>query len=415
MDLSPRSQKLVTAELPFRKTARFDDKLHFEGFYDSSQNLTCVGVYGNVTSNTDYRHLQQQRLLCDLGTNRPGHQRLPARAWRLVDVAVLDQHVLTNQQHDMRILISGAAGFLGSHLTDLLLGQGHEIVGVDNFITGKPENIAHLRANKSATPSSKPTSSSRLNIEGSLDRIYHMASPASPIGYVKHQVATLKVNSQGTWNLSGAGRGQSRPRFLMASTSECYGDPAVHPQREDYWGNVNPIGLRSMYDEAKRFSEACTMAYNRERKVDTRIIRIFNTYGPRMDPYDGRVVISFIRQALHNEPLTVFGDGKQTRSLCYVSDLIRGINLTMEIDFCEPINLGNPEEITILQIAQTILAMIPESTSKITFHPMPPDDPRVRCPDITRAKQILGWTPTVSRKEGLGKMIEFYRESLSGK
>jgi dTDP-glucose 4,6-dehydratase len=313
----------------------------------------------------------------------------------------------------MRVLISGAAGFLGSHLTDLLLSQGHEIVGVDNFITGKPENIAHLRGNGRYT-FVKADVIQPLKIEGSLDRIYHMASPASPIGYVKHQVATLKVNSQGTWNLLEMAEAKGA-RFLMASTSECYGDPAVHPQREDYWGNVNPIGLRSMYDEAKRFSEACTMAYSRERKVDTRIIRIFNTYGPRMDPYDGRVVISFIRQALRNEPLTVFGAGTQTRSLCYVSDLIRGINLTMESDFCEPINLGNSEEITILQIAQTILAMIPESTSKITFHPMPPDDPRVRCPDITRAKQILGWCPTVSRKEGLGKMIEFYRETLLSK
>jgi dTDP-glucose 4,6-dehydratase len=313
----------------------------------------------------------------------------------------------------MRVLISGAAGFLGSHLTDLLLSQGHEIVGVDNFITGKPENIAHLRGNGRYT-FIKADVIQPLKIEGSLDRIYHMASPASPIGYVKHQVATLKVNSQGTWNLLEMAESKGA-RFLMASTSECYGDPAVHPQREDYWGNVNPIGLRSMYDEAKRFSEACTMAYSRERKVDTRIIRIFNTYGPRMDPYDGRVVISFIRQALRNEPLTVFGTGTQTRSLCYVSDLIRGINLTMESDFCEPINLGNAEEITILQIAQTILAMIPESTSKITFHPMPPDDPRVRCPDITRAKQILGWSPTVSRKEGLGKMIEFYRETLLNK
>ena len=308
----------------------------------------------------------------------------------------------------MRVLISGAAGFLGSHLTDLLLDQGHDIVGVDNFITGKPENIAHLRGNSRYT-FIKADVIQPLKIEGSLDRIYHMASPASPIGYVKHQVATLKVNSQGTWNLLEMAEAKGA-RFLMASTSECYGDPAVHPQREDYWGKVNPIGLRSMYDEAKRFSEACTMAYSRERKVDTRIIRIFNTYGPRMDPYDGRVVISFIRQALHNEPLTVFGTGSQTRSLCYVSDLIRGIALTMESDFCEPINLGNSEEITILQIAQDILAMIPQSTSKITYHPMPPDDPRVRCPDISRAKQILGWTPVVPRREGMLKMIEFYRE-----
>jgi dTDP-glucose 4,6-dehydratase len=310
----------------------------------------------------------------------------------------------------MRVLISGAAGFLGSHLTDYLLDQGHEIVGVDNFITGKPQNIAHLRGNARFTFIEADVIQG-VKIDGNLDRIYHMASPASPIGYVKHQVATLKVNSQGTWNLLELAEAKNA-RFLMASTSECYGDPAVHPQPEDYWGNVNPIGLRSMYDEAKRFGEACTMGYSRERKLDTRIIRIFNTYGPRMDPYDGRVVISFIRQALRNEPLTVFGTGSQTRSLCYVSDLIRGINLTMECDFCEPINLGNPDEVSILQIARDILALIPRSTSQITFHPMPPDDPRVRCPDISRAKQILGWSPVVPRQEGLMKMIEFYREQL---
>jgi dTDP-glucose 4,6-dehydratase len=311
----------------------------------------------------------------------------------------------------MRILVSGAAGFLGSHLSDLLLGQGHEVVGADNFITGKPQNIEHLRGKNPRFQFIEWDVIQPLKIDGKIDRIYHMASPASPIGYAKHQVATLKVNSQGTWNLLELAEARGG-RFLMASTSECYGDPAVHPQPESYWGNVNPIGLRSMYDEAKRFSEACTMAYNRERKVDTRIIRIFNTYGPRMDPWDGRVVISFIRQALNNEPLTVFGDGKQTRSLCYVSDLIRGINLTMEGDFCEPINLGNPDEITILQIARDVLDLIPGSTSTITHHPMPPDDPRVRCPDITRAKQILGWSPIVPRKEGMRKMVEFYRDQL---
>jgi dTDP-glucose 4,6-dehydratase len=311
----------------------------------------------------------------------------------------------------MRILISGAAGFLASHLSDLLLSQGHEIVGVDNFITGKPDNIAHLRGKHAKYSFIEADVIQPLKIDGAVDRIFHMASPASPIGYVKHQVATLKVNSQGTWNLLELA-GVKGARFLMASTSECYGDPAVHPQREDYWGNVNPIGLRSMYDEAKRFSEACTMAYSRERKVDTRIIRIFNTYGPRMDPYDGRVVISFIRQALNNEPLTVFGEGKQTRSLCYVTDLVRGIALVMECDFSEPINLGNPDEITILQIAKDILELIPRSKSKIIHQPMPPDDPRVRCPDITRAKQILGWAPVVQRKEGLKKMIDFYSDRL---
>ena len=313
----------------------------------------------------------------------------------------------------MRILISGAAGFLGSHLTDLLLSQGHEVVGVDNFVTGKPQNIRHLegqpRFNFIRHDVIEPP-----EIAGGLDRIYHMASPASPVGYVKHQVATLKVNSQGTWNLLELAL-KKDARFLMASTSECYGDPAVHPQREDYWGNVNPIGLRSMYDEAKRFGEACTMAFHRERGADTRIVRIFNTYGPRMDPYDGRVVISFIRQALNDEPITVFGDGRQTRSLCYVSDLIRGINLTMESDFIEPINLGNPEEMTILQIAKEVLALVPGTRSQIVHQPMPPDDPRVRCPDITRARQILGWQPQVARRDGLARMIEFYRDELRKK
>ncbi|HWE03059.1 MAG TPA: UDP-glucuronic acid decarboxylase family protein [Tepidisphaeraceae bacterium] len=311
----------------------------------------------------------------------------------------------------MRILISGAAGFLGSHLSDLLLSQGHDVVGVDNFITGRPENIAHLHDHARFTLIRHDVIDP-LALSGPVDRVYHLASPASPIGYVKHQVATLKVNSQGTWNLLELAL-EKNARFLMASTSECYGDPAINPQPEDYWGNVNPIGFRSMYDEAKRFSEACTMAYRRERGADTRLIRIFNTYGPRMDPYDGRVVISFIRQALRDEPLTVFGEGRQTRSLCYVSDLVRGINLTMESAFHEPINLGNPQELTILQIAQDVLALIPESKSQIIFQPMPPDDPKVRCPDITRAKQVLGWSPIVTRTEGLTRMIEFYRKDLA--
>jgi dTDP-glucose 4,6-dehydratase len=312
----------------------------------------------------------------------------------------------------MRILITGAAGFLGSHLTDLLLAQGHEVLGVDNFITGKDRNIAHLKGHPRYRFLHQDVTEPLASDPDALDRIYHMASPASPIGYVKQQVATMKVNSQGTWNMLELAE-RSGARFLMASTSECYGDPLVNPQKEEYWGNVNPIGLRSMYDEAKRFSEACTMAYHRERKVDTRIVRIFNTYGPRMDPYDGRVVISFIRQALHDEPITVFGEGRQTRSLCYVTDLVRGINGIMESDFIEPINLGNPDEVTILQIAKDVLSLIPESKSKITHHPMPPDDPRVRCPDITRARQILGWSPTVARKDGLAKMIEYYRAELT--
>src|SRR5688572_29089275 len=261
----------------------------------------------------------------------------------------------------MRILISGAAGFLGSHLSDLLLSQGHQIVGVDNFATGRPENIEHLRGRQDFTFIEADVIQP-LRVEGPIDRIYHLASPASPIGYVKQQVLTLKVNSAGTWNLLELSL-DKEARFLMASTSECYGDPLVNPQPESYWGNVNPIGHRSMYDEAKRFSEACTMGYRRERGADTRIVRIFNTYGPRMDPHDGRVVISFIRQALHDEPITVFGEGRQTRSLCYVSDLVRGINLTMESDFIEPINLGNPDETTIIQIAKEILDLVPGTKS----------------------------------------------------
>lgn len=310
----------------------------------------------------------------------------------------------------MRVLITGGAGFLGSHLTDLLLSQGHSVVGVDNFLTGKRENIAHLKG-QSKYSFIEHDVINPMTIDGPIDRIYHMASPASPIGYVKHMVATMKVNSQGCWNMLELAL-EKGARFLMASTSETYGDPSVHPQSESYWGHVNPIGMRSMYDEAKRFSEACTMAYHRERGADTRLIRIFNTYGPRMDPYDGRVVISFIRQALNDEPITVFGDGKQTRSLCYVSDLVDGINRVMECDFHEPINLGNPEELTIVDIAREVLALIPTSKSKIVHQPMPPDDPKIRCPDITRARQILGWAPKVSRRDGLSKMVEFYREQL---
>jgi dTDP-glucose 4,6-dehydratase len=313
----------------------------------------------------------------------------------------------------MRILISGGAGFLASHLSDLLLAQGHEVIGVDNFITGKAENIEHLKQT-SRFSFIRHDVTEPLSIDGPIDRIYHMASPASPIGYVKHQVATLRVNSEGTWRMIELALAK-KARFLMASTSECYGDPEVNPQREDYWGHVNPVGMRSMYDEAKRFAEACTMGYHRERGADTRIIRIFNTYGPRMDPYDGRVVISFIRQALNNEDLTVFGDGKQTRSLCYVTDLVRGINLVMEGPSPDPVNLGNPDEVTILQIAKEVMELIPGTRSKIIHMPAPPDDPRLRCPDITRARQLLGWEPKIPRKEGLKKMIDFYRERLISK
>ena len=346
-------------------------------------------------------------------------------------VSILRRVARFSTQPFMRILISGGGGFLGSHLTDLLLKQGHEVVALDNFITGRPQNIAHLDGHDRYSifehDVTEPIGDDLAARIGKIDRLYHMASPASPIGYVKHQVATMKVNSEGTWNLLEFAQkhgtdacGEKGARFLMASTSECYGDPAVHPQPESYWGNVNPVGMRSMYDEAKRFSEACCMAYHRERGADTRLIRIFNTYGPRMDPTDGRVVINFIRQALNNEPLTVYGDGQQTRSLCYVSDLVRGINMVMESEPAHendeavhlPVNLGNPDELTILDIAREVRDLIPESTSPIKHLPMPPDDPKLRQPDISRARETIGWTPTVNRRDGLKTMVDFYRDQL---
>ena len=311
----------------------------------------------------------------------------------------------------MRVLITGVAGFLGSHLADLLISQGHEVVGVDSFITGKMENTAQLKDHPRYS-FIRHDAVEPLKLAGPLDRIYHLASPCSTASYTRHQLAMLRTNSQGTWTLLELAL-EKNARFLMASSSEVYGDARFHPQREDYWGNVNPVGLRSMYDEAKRFAEACTMAYQRARNADTRIIRIFNTYGPRMDVHDGRFVINFISQALANEPLTVFGDGQQTRSLCYVSDMVRGISLAMECDFHEPINLGNPEEAMVLEIAREIRDLVPGCRSEIVHQPMPPDDPRQRCPDITRARQICHWTPQVSRREGLGKMIQHYREHVS--
>jgi dTDP-glucose 4,6-dehydratase len=313
----------------------------------------------------------------------------------------------------MRVLISGAAGFIGSHLSDLLLADGARVVGVDNFVTGRTENVAHLRQNPRFELIHHDVTEP-LKIDGSIDQIFHLASPASPVAYDKMRIATMKVNSQGTWNLLDLAL-EKNARFLVASTSEIYGDPAVHPQREEYWGNVNPIGLRSMYEEAKRFSEACTMAYHRERQADTRIIRIFNTYGPRMGLHDGRVITNFIRQAVHHEPITVFGDGTQTRSLCFVSDLVRGIKAVMEADFHEPINLGNPEDVTIVQLARDILSLVPGTRSRIDFKPSPAYDPRLRKPDLSRARQILGWSPVVSRKEGLEQIVRYYLEAIQPK
>ena len=311
-----------------------------------------------------------------------------------------------------RILITGAAGFLGSHLTDALLALGHTVTGVDSFVTGSPDNVAHL----AAEPRFRLITADLINplprevIDATWDRIYHLASPASPIGYVKHQITTLKVNSLATMNLMELAQ-RDAARIFVASTSECYGDPLEHPQKEPYWGHVNPVGMRSMYDEAKRFLEAATMAYHRERGVDTRIVRIFNTYGPRLAVDDGRVVCAFITQALRNEPLTVQGEGSQTRSLCYVEDEIRGFIALMESDYSLPVNVGNPEEVSMLQLAREIRELC-NSTSEIIHTPLPPDDPKQRCPDITLARKLLGWEPRIARQEGLARTVAFYRRKL---
>lgn len=309
----------------------------------------------------------------------------------------------------MRTLITGGAGFLGSHLCDRLLAEGHEVVCVDNFITGRPANIAHLRTNPKfqviVHDVSRP-----LYVDGLVDNVLHFASPASPVDYVRSSIQTLKVGSLGTWVALGIARAH-RARFLLASTSEVYGDPLVHPQREDYWGHVNPVGERSMYDEAKRFAEAMTMAYHREHGVDTHIVRIFNTYGPRMRLDDGRVLPNFVGQALRGEPLTVYGEGQQTRSFCYVSDLVDGIYRLLLSDYHLPVNVGNPGEITIRQFADEILRLT-GSKSEIVFRPMPPDDPKQRQPDISLAKRLLGWEPKVGREEGLKRTLDYFREKV---
>ncbi|MGN6369393.1 MAG: UDP-glucuronic acid decarboxylase family protein [Phycisphaerae bacterium] len=312
----------------------------------------------------------------------------------------------------MNILITGAAGFLGSHLTDSLIAQGHIITGLDSFITGAKENVAHLANNARF----KLVEHDLVNplpeevMKQKWDRIWHMASPASPVGYVKHQITTLKVNASATMALMELAE-RDKARIFVASTSECYGDPLEHPQRESYWGHVNPIGMRSMYDEAKRFMESATMAYHRERGVDTRIVRIFNTYGPRLAQDDGRVVVAFITQALRGQPLTVQGNGQQTRSLCFVEDEIRGFLALMESDYYLPVNIGNPDEVTMLELAIEIRDLC-GSKSEIIHTPLPPDDPKQRCPDITLAKKLLNWQPTIPRKEGLRRTIEFYRKKL---
>ena len=303
-------------------------------------------------------------------------------------------------------VVTGGAGFLASHLTDRLLAEGLRVIGIDNFITGRPENIEHLAGNDSYR-FIKHDVSNYIFLPGEVHYVFHFASPASPVDYLEHPIPTLKVGSLGTHNTLGLAKAKGAT-FLIASTSECYGDPLVHPQTEDYWGNVNPIGPRGVYDEAKRFAEAMTMAYHRYHGVDTKIVRIFNTYGPRMRLRDGRVVPAFIGQALTNTPLTIFGDGSQTRSFCYVSDLIDGIFRLAMSDFHEPVNIGNPREMTIRQFAEEIIR-ITGATSTIEYMPLPVDDPKVRQPDITRAKKILNWTPRVPFEEGIVKTIDYFR------
>ncbi|HOK14241.1 MAG TPA: SDR family oxidoreductase [Candidatus Kapabacteria bacterium] len=308
-----------------------------------------------------------------------------------------------------RVLITGGAGFLGSHLCDKFISEGFEVICMDNFITGSPDNIAHLFGN-SKFQFIHHDVTNYVYVEGKVDFVLHFASPASPLDYLKLPIQTLKVGSLGTHKTLGLAMAK-KATFLLASTSEVYGDPLVHPQSEDYWGNVNPIGVRGVYDEAKRFAEAMTMAYHRYHNLDTRIVRIFNTFGPRMRLCDGRAIPAFITQALNNEPITVFGDGLQTRSVCYVSDLIDGIYKLLLSNENEPVNIGNPDEITIFDLAKEIIELT-GSKSQIVFKDLPEDDPKVRQPDIQKARSILGWEPKVSRREGLISTIEDFKRRL---
>jgi len=309
----------------------------------------------------------------------------------------------------MRILITGGAGFIGSHLCDRFISEGHEILCLDNLITGTTENISHLAGNSRFT-FIKHDVTNYIFVEGEVDAILHFASPASPVDYLNYPIQTLKVGSLGTHKALGLAK-EKKACFLLASTSEVYGDPLLHPQTEDYWGNVNPIGPRGVYDEAKRFAEAMTMAYRRYHQVDTRIARIFNTYGPRMRLNDGRVVPNFILQALQGKDLTIYGDGSQTRSFCYIDDLIEGIFRLLFSQEIEPINLGNPDEFSVLDFAKIILE-ITGSQSRITHQPLPMDDPRVRRPDITKAQKILNWKPQIELRDGIRKTIPYFKDKL---
>ena len=310
-----------------------------------------------------------------------------------------------------RVLITGGAGFLGSHLTDRFIKEGFEVIVMDNLITGNPDNIAHLIGNENFKFINHNVTNF-IHVEGDLDYILHFASPASPIDYLEMPIQTLKVGSIGTHKALGLAKAKGA-RFVLASTSEVYGDPLEHPQKENYWGNVNPIGDRGVYDEAKRFAEAMTMAYQRYHGVETRIVRIFNTYGTRMRINDGRALPAFMSQALRGDDITVFGNGSQTRSFTYVDDLVEGIYRLAMSDYSEPINIGNPQEISILEFANEIIQLT-GSSSKITFLELPNDDPKVRKPDISRAKEVLGWEPRYPRKEGLKKTLDYFRKAVLG-
>lgn len=307
-----------------------------------------------------------------------------------------------------RTLVTGGAGFLGSHLCEYLLEKGHDVIAMDNLITGNVDNIAHLYGKRFSFIQYDVTN--YIFIEGPIDNILHFASPASPRDYLEFPIQTMKVGSIGTHKALGLAHAK-KARFLLASTSEVYGDPLVHPQPESYWGNVDPVSPRGVYDEAKRFAEALTMAYHRYHGVDTRIVRIFNTYGPRMRPEDGRAIPTFVPQAVRNEPITVFGDGSQTRSFCYVSDLIEGIYRLLMSDANHPVNIGNPDERTILDLTRTIIQMT-GSKSKLVYKPLPVNDPKIRQPDITLARKLLGWEPKVSLEDGLARTIDWLRKRL---
>ncbi|MGE0102267.1 MAG: UDP-glucuronic acid decarboxylase family protein [Blastocatellales bacterium] len=309
----------------------------------------------------------------------------------------------------MRILITGGAGFIGSHMADRLIGEGHQVVAMDNLVTGDTSNIAHHRSNPGFEFIFHDVSN-HIHVTGPLDWVLHFASPASPIDYLQLPIQTLKVGAMGTHNALGLAKAKGA-RFLLTSTSEVYGDPLVHPQHEEYWGNVNPVGPRGVYDEAKRYAEALSMAYHRQHGLDVRIVRIFNTYGPRNRVNDGRVVPTFINQALRDQPITVFGEGQQTRSFQYVDDLINGIRRLMETPYNKPVNIGNPNEMTILQFAELIIRLT-GSRSEIVYRPLPEDDPKTRRPDITRAREVLGWEPTIPVEEGISRTIDWYRSLL---